>query len=162
EGGEPLEWSAPENLEQVQRGSLGLLRREVVICAPPPFADFLLRWQGAHPATRKGGADGLAEALGKLEGLPLPAGLWEQTVLAALAADTGLSPGSVRAALWALARRAMVTNDHFDVVRRGEEAAPGSGEAGRGPARPPVLSRTSSLRELRRRAAARPEGRWSV
>jgi len=39
-----------------------------------------------------------------------------------VAADTGLAPGSVRAALWTLLRRSLVTNDHFDVVRRGEEA----------------------------------------
>src|SRR5262249_56201351 len=37
---EPVQWSAPANLEQVQRGSLALLRREVVTCAPPQFADF--------------------------------------------------------------------------------------------------------------------------
>ena len=46
---EPLQWSAPANLEQVQRGTLALLRREVVTCPPPQFADFLLRWQGVHP-----------------------------------------------------------------------------------------------------------------
>src|SRR5436309_6773727 len=46
--GEPMQWSAPANLEQVQRGSLGLLRREVTTCPAPQFADFLLRWQGAQ------------------------------------------------------------------------------------------------------------------
>ena len=60
----PLQWSAPENLEQVQRGSLSLLRREVTACPPQQFADFLLRWQGVHPATQKGGAEGLAESPG--------------------------------------------------------------------------------------------------
>ena len=79
----PLQWSAPENLEQVQRGSLSLLRREVTACPPQQFADFLLRWQGVHPATQKGGAEGLAEALERLQGLPLPTELWEQTVLPA-------------------------------------------------------------------------------
>ena len=38
-----------------------------------------------------------------------------------LAADTGLSPGGIRAALWTLLRRGLVTNDRFDVIRRGEE-----------------------------------------
>ena len=81
---EPLQWSAPENLEQVQRGSLALLRREVVTCPPPQFADFLLRWQGVHPDdARGGGAEGLAEVLERLQGLPLPAEVWEQTVLPA-------------------------------------------------------------------------------
>jgi ATP-dependent Lhr-like helicase len=81
--GEPLMWSDPANLEQVQRGSLGILRREVVTCSPPQFADFLLRWQGIHPETRRGGSAALEEALTRLQGLPLAAELWEQTVLPA-------------------------------------------------------------------------------
>jgi ATP-dependent Lhr-like helicase len=226
--GGPLQWSAPENLQQVQRGSLALLRREVTTCSPPQFADFLLRWQGVHPAARQGGPEGLAEALARLEGLPLPAELWEQTVLPArvpayqprwldewaaggagawacqgdllaflgretlrrlpapaelchgqlaaratqpdetaervlehlrqrgasflcdLAADLELSPGAARAALWALARRGLVNNDRFDVVRRGEEPTPAGGQA------------VSLARPLRRRASLRPEGRWAV
>jgi ATP-dependent Lhr-like helicase len=83
---EPPQWSAPENLEQVQRGSLAVLRREVVTCPAPQFVDFLLRWQGAHPAERAGGAEALAETLECLQGLPLTAPIWEQTVLPARAA----------------------------------------------------------------------------
>jgi ATP-dependent Lhr-like helicase len=75
------QWSAPENLDQVQRGSLAVLRREVVSCPAPQFVDFLLRWQGAHPADRRGGAEALAEALECLQALPLAAAIWEQTVL---------------------------------------------------------------------------------
>jgi ATP-dependent Lhr-like helicase len=81
--GEPERYAAPANLEQVQRGSLGLLRREVITCQPGQFADFVLRWQRVHPEERKGGADGLADALERLHGLPLPWELWEQTVLPA-------------------------------------------------------------------------------
>jgi ATP-dependent Lhr-like helicase len=77
----PLEWSAPQNLDQVQRGSLALLRREVTTCPPPQFVDFLLRWQFAHPAARRGGDGGLGEVLARLEGLPLPAEAWEASVL---------------------------------------------------------------------------------
>jgi ATP-dependent Lhr-like helicase len=80
---EPMQWSAPDNLEQVQRGSLALLRREVATCPPQQFADFVLRWQYAHPSARRGAADGLGEVLMRLEGLALPASLWEQTVLPA-------------------------------------------------------------------------------
>jgi ATP-dependent Lhr-like helicase len=80
---EPLQWSAPTNLDQVQRTSLGLLRREILTCQPPQFVDFVLRWQGLHPATRHGGPDGLVEVLARLEGLPLPLGLWERTILPA-------------------------------------------------------------------------------
>src|SRR5262249_8349332 len=79
----PLQWSAPAHLEQVQRGTLALLRREVITCPAPQFQDFLVRWQGLHPDARHGAAEGLAEALGRLEGLLLPAELWERTVLPA-------------------------------------------------------------------------------
>ncbi len=226
---EPLRWSAPENLEQVQRGSLALLRREVIACPPQQFADFLLRWQGAHPSARTGGADGLADALDRLQGLPLPAETWEQTVLPArvpgyqprwldewvaggagvwvsqdggllaflgremlsqlsgpsgpeltslgedalrvleqlgrrgasfvtdLVADGGMSPGTCRAALWALARRGLVTNDRFDVARKGDEAAAVPADSVNG-----ARSSIPTLRALRRRAGLSPEGRWSV
>ncbi len=224
----PMQWSAPENLQQVQRGSLAILRREVVACPPPQYADFVLRWQGVHPAHQHGESAGLAEALTRLEGLPLAASLWEQAVLPArvpgyqrrwldewtaggsgvwvcrgddlafvaretlpalaqppqadsgplddqparvldalrargasfvtdLAADTGLSPGGVRAALWALLRRGLVTNDRFDVIRRGEERPLDADPAHERP-----LARRPVLREVRRRTSQRPEGRWSV
>ncbi len=81
--GESVVFSDPANLEQVQRGSLGILRREVVTCSPPQFADFLLRWQGVHPDTRRGGSTGLADSLDRLQGLPLDAEIWEQTLLPA-------------------------------------------------------------------------------
>ncbi|HMF13097.1 MAG TPA: hypothetical protein VKE94_12355, partial [Gemmataceae bacterium] len=75
-----VQWSSPANLEQIQRGTLATLRQEIVACPPHQFADFVLRWQGVHPATR---ADDIRTALARLEGLPLPAELWEQTVLPA-------------------------------------------------------------------------------
>jgi ATP-dependent Lhr-like helicase len=231
EEAEPLRWSAPENLEQVQRGTLAMLRREVMTCAPPQFVDFVLRWQGVHPDSRRGEAAGLIEALERLQGLPLPAELWEQTVLPArvpgyqprwldeataggewtwacqgtdagagslaffrreallelgaptaadpppfdpvgeavleslrargasfvadLAQQTGKAPGAVRGALWLLLRRGLVTNDRFDVVRKGEE------RAGPGPER--GSPRTALVRAFRdARAQGRPEGRWSL
>ncbi|MBL8799236.1 MAG: DEAD/DEAH box helicase [Planctomycetia bacterium] len=226
---EELRWSAPENLEQVQRGSLALLRREVQTCPPAQFADFLLRWQAAHPATRRGGAEGLAEVLERLQGIMLPDDLWERVVLPArvsgyqprwldeqiagghrvwvgwqesdgaarqvafwprgglveisapevaaldgaaglllerlqqrgasflvdLAADTKLPPSLVRTALWQLVRRRLVTNDRFDVVRRGEAA---NNEP------QPAAGRIPAQRPTRRPAGASliPEGRWSL
>jgi ATP-dependent Lhr-like helicase len=77
------QWSAPANLEQVQRGTLALLRNEIVACPAAQFAEFVLRWQYLHPATRQDGDDGIAAALARLEGIALPAELWEQTVLPA-------------------------------------------------------------------------------
>jgi ATP-dependent Lhr-like helicase len=79
--GAPMQWSAPDNLDQVQRGSLALLRREVLTCRPAQFADFQLRWQLVHPEARIGEAEGLAEVLDRLAGLPLPVGLWETAIL---------------------------------------------------------------------------------
>jgi ATP-dependent Lhr-like helicase len=76
-----VQWSAPGNLEQVQRGTLALLRREVITAPAPQFVDFVTRWQGVHPDTRRGGADGLADVLGRLEGVLLPAESWELAVL---------------------------------------------------------------------------------
>jgi ATP-dependent Lhr-like helicase len=84
---EPTTWSSPANLEQVQRGSLAVLRQEIVACPSYQFADFVLRWQGAHPSNRVDGIDGAAAALNRLEGLPLPASLWEQAFLPARVAD---------------------------------------------------------------------------
>src|SRR5262245_28253622 len=48
----PTQWSSPPNLEQVQRSSLAFMRQEIVACPPAQFADFVLRWQGVHPAGR--------------------------------------------------------------------------------------------------------------
>jgi ATP-dependent Lhr-like helicase len=238
---EPLQWSAPDNLEQVQRGSLALLRREVITCPAPQFVDFVLHWQGLHPATRRGAAEGLADAPVRLEGLPLPAELWERIILpgrvpgyqprwldeliaggawvwvcqgngdgpgllaffsreslrqlpapaaetaplssseervlaclqqrgamfvADLAQETGLAPSAVRAALWTLLQRRVVTNDHFDVIRRGRDAflalpalADSEGPARQGRRlsvpRPAMVSQ-------RRRAPQPPDGRWSI
>ncbi len=76
-------FALPDNLEQIQRGSLGLLRREVTAVQPPVFAEFTLRWQKLHPAERRGGADGLADVMTRLQGIALPAETWEQTVLPA-------------------------------------------------------------------------------
>ena len=75
-----------------------------------------------------------------------------------LARDTELPPSTVRAALWTLLRRRLVTNDHFDVIRKGEEAAREPGD--NGTRRPQERIRVSSM--LRRRGVQRPEGRWSL
>jgi ATP-dependent Lhr-like helicase len=229
--GEPQQYAVPGNLEQVQRGSLGLLRREVITCLPGQFVDFVLRWQRLHPADRRGEASGLADVLERLQGLFLPPGLWEESVLPArvpgyqprwldewvaggsgvwlgqgsgdsgldqvaflsrglldqlspmepanlaplsdaavktaellqkrgasflldLASDSGLSPAATRAALWELARRCAVSNDQFDVVRRGEPAGPVVESSSRG--------RVSSLRSMRSLATQKAEGRWSL
>jgi ATP-dependent Lhr-like helicase len=223
---QPLQWSLPENLDQVRRGTLAIHRREVITCPAPQFADFVARWQLVHPATRRAGADGLAEALVRLQAFPVLASHWEQAILparvepyetrylddaigaggwtwmmrgdhltllerdlvpqlAAPEADPVLDPtaaavlhllqhrgalyaaeiatmvrateGAVRVALWELMRQGLVTNDRFDVARRGE---------------PPVEAEprfrthrevTSFLKRSTHRAPRHaPEGRWSA
>jgi ATP-dependent Lhr-like helicase len=245
-----VQWSAPANLQQVQRGSLAILRREVLTCSPPQFADFVLRWQKLHPEHRRGEPAGLEEALNRLQGLALPAELWERVVLPArvpayqprwldeivasgkwtwacqgddasgpgslaffqreqlggfarpalpdavalsprdehllqclhqhgasfvadLAAEASrgpqrpelakLAPADIRSSLWSLLRRSLVTNDRFDVIRKGEPTTNGevadvtvAGAASRSASRRGV--RFSSRRPSQQRA----EGRWSL
>jgi ATP-dependent Lhr-like helicase len=225
EEAEPIRWSSPANLGQVEQTSLALLRREVLTCSPVQFARFLGHWQGIEAAAGDDPAARLEEVLDRLEGLALPAELWEQTVLPSrvpgydprwldactaggqwtwvcrqqadagasavafwrrehlaqvaapeaaevgaeavrvlealrgrgasfvtdLARELTLTPSAVRAALWALLRRGLVTNDHFDVVRRGEAAM---AEAADG--------RAVAVAPRRRAALTRTEGRWSL
>ncbi len=86
---EPMQWSAPANLDQVRRGSLALLRREITTAPATQFADFVAHWQGLVPGapfSGDGQADGparLLSVLDRLQALTLPADLWEQAVLPA-------------------------------------------------------------------------------
>jgi ATP-dependent Lhr-like helicase len=75
------QWCDRRVLEQLHRGTLTLLRREVRPVSPAVYADFLLRWQHLHPADRLSGPLGLERALRQLEGLPVPASLWERHLL---------------------------------------------------------------------------------
>jgi ATP-dependent Lhr-like helicase len=229
-------WAAPANLEQVQRSTLALLRQEVVTCPPTQFVEYLARWQSIHPAARRSGLEGLTSVLERLEGLPVTAELWEQTILPArvadyqprwlddciatgqwlwagqggegqgdgenehedgpgpvafvqrddltdlsspasslwdggpagqvleclrtlgalfvpdLAAQTGLTPGAVRTALWQLVRGGAVSNDRFDAIRKGRHSSP--------PQRTATSAR--SLMRGRLRPPAVPEGRWAL
>lgn len=76
-----LQWSAPSNLEAIQKGSLSVRRTEVVTVSRETFAHFLLRWQYRHPSTMKEGPAGLRAVLDRLTGFPLPYDLWEKTIL---------------------------------------------------------------------------------
>lgn len=74
-------YSSPGNLDQVQKGSLALRRKEIQTVSAAVFAHFVQRWQGRHPSASVGGTEGLREALERLQGLSLPRELWEQTIL---------------------------------------------------------------------------------
>jgi ATP-dependent Lhr-like helicase len=79
--GEP-EWCDPEVLRRLRRASLAVHRREIEPAERRSLAVFLPSWQGIdrHPAAGAG-IERLRETLVSLQGLALPADLWEQAVL---------------------------------------------------------------------------------
>jgi ATP-dependent Lhr-like helicase len=81
-GGSGREWCDPEVLRRVRRASLAVLRKEVEPVDQRSLARFLPAWQNVdrYPASG-GGIDRLREALVPLQGLPLPAEVWERDVL---------------------------------------------------------------------------------
>jgi ATP-dependent helicase Lhr and Lhr-like helicase len=78
-GEEGEQWCFKRTLETIHRQTITLLRHEITPSNPAEFASFLFRWQGVCPA---GGTD-VGAALGRLEGLPLPAEVWERDILRA-------------------------------------------------------------------------------
>ena len=76
------EWCDPEVLRRLRRASLAVLRKEVEPVDQRALARFLPAWQGVdrHPAAGAG-VDRLREALVPLQGLALPAEVWERDVL---------------------------------------------------------------------------------
>ena len=76
------EWCDPEVLRRLRRSSLAVLRREIEPAERRALAAFLPSWQGVdrHPAAGAG-IERLREVLVPLQGLALPAELWERAVL---------------------------------------------------------------------------------
>jgi ATP-dependent Lhr-like helicase len=84
-GGSTREWCDPEVLRRLRRASLAVLRKEIEPAEQRELARFLPAWQGVdrHPGGRGSGAgvDRLREVLVPLQGLALPAEVWERDVL---------------------------------------------------------------------------------
>lgn len=80
-GGTEQEWSDPGRLAEMHRRSLALARQAVQPVAPEVYQVFLARWQGLGKAGGGSGVSGLVAALAQLEGLPLSAHAWEETLL---------------------------------------------------------------------------------
>lgn len=85
-GGRSEEWCDLGVLDRIRRRTLALARQEVEPCQAADYACFLGPWQGALPAPgpAAGGAAGppaVLRALALLQGLYLPAALWEAEVL---------------------------------------------------------------------------------
>jgi ATP-dependent Lhr-like helicase len=81
-GGTEREWCDPEVLRRLRRASLAALRAEIEPADQRALARFLPSWQGVdrHPPTGAG-IDRLREALVPLQGLALPADVWERDIL---------------------------------------------------------------------------------
>ena len=81
-GGSGREWCHREVLRRLRRASLAALRREVEPVEATALARFLPSWQGIdrHPSAGAG-IDRLRDVLVPLQGLALPAEVWEREVL---------------------------------------------------------------------------------
>jgi ATP-dependent helicase Lhr and Lhr-like helicase len=81
-GGTEREWCDAEVLRRLRRASLAVLRQEIEAADQKALAAFLPSWQGVdrHPAAGAG-IDRLREVLVPLQGLALPADVWERDVL---------------------------------------------------------------------------------
>ncbi|MEJ7797225.1 MAG: helicase-related protein, partial [Solirubrobacteraceae bacterium] len=79
--GEP-EWCDSDVLRRLRRASLAALRKEIEPADQRALAAFLPSWQGVdrHPAAGAG-IDRLREVLVALQGIALPAEVWERDVL---------------------------------------------------------------------------------
>jgi ATP-dependent Lhr-like helicase len=87
-GDEPDErWADGRNLAEVCRLSVALRRQESVAVAPEVFAEFLIRRQHVHPATRRDGSAAVEAVLEQLQGHAAPADLWETEILPARVRD---------------------------------------------------------------------------
>ena len=74
-GGTEREWCDPDVLRRIRRATLAVLRREVEPAEQAAFGRFLPAWHGI------GRRQTLREALVPLQGVALPASLWESDVL---------------------------------------------------------------------------------
>ncbi len=81
-GGTAREWCDPEVLRRLRRASLAVLRKEIEPADQRALGRFYPSWQGVdrHPPTGAG-VDRLREVLVPLQGLALPADVWERDVL---------------------------------------------------------------------------------
>ena len=76
-----------ELVQDMQRRTLSILRREVESVPLPVYAHFLMRWQHLLPPAGLRGQAGVAEALEQLGALALPLDVWEKEVLPARVAN---------------------------------------------------------------------------
>lgn len=76
-----VEWCERRILQRIHRLTLGRLREDIKPVAPAELVRFLLRWQHVQPGTQLHGVEGLLRVIEQLEGIELPAQVWEREVL---------------------------------------------------------------------------------
>lgn len=76
-------WCDRRVLSRIERLTRNRLRAEIEAVPVSTYWRFLLRWQGVTAATRRRGRDGVASVLAMLDGIELPATVWEASVLPA-------------------------------------------------------------------------------
>ena len=84
---ESEQWIDASLLEQIHRRTLNVLRGEVQPVSIFAYADFLARWQHAHPVTRLRDEHAAATILQQLRGVSLPGVVWERDILPARIAE---------------------------------------------------------------------------
>jgi ATP-dependent Lhr-like helicase len=80
---EPIEWCERRLLSRIHRLTMGRLRREIEAVPVADFMRFLLRWQHVQEGTHFHGREGIAQVIGQLQGVELPARAWERDILPA-------------------------------------------------------------------------------
>jgi ATP-dependent Lhr-like helicase len=84
------EWCERRLLARIHRYTLKRLRNEIEPVSAADYQRFLFDWQGIGDARREG-REALRAVLAQLQGLALPAAVWERDVLPARLADYGPS-----------------------------------------------------------------------
>ena len=81
-GAEAEEWCERRLLARIHRYTLKRLRSEIEPASMADYQRFLFHWQGLG-SERREGREALSAILGELQGLALPAAVWEREVLPA-------------------------------------------------------------------------------
>ncbi|HLG69175.1 MAG TPA: helicase-related protein, partial [Chloroflexota bacterium] len=80
-GSDEEEWCLLDNLRQLHRQSLAILREQIEPRGPAQFAAFLADWQGASLQPQRSGVSGLRKVIEQLQGVALPMEVWEPDIL---------------------------------------------------------------------------------
>jgi ATP-dependent Lhr-like helicase len=81
EDADKRQWCYRPNIEKVHRQTIAILRKEITPSQVHDFARFLFRWQHVATRTQESGTSGLQHCLAQLQGLSIPAEIWEREIL---------------------------------------------------------------------------------